>query len=164
MEQALQDALAYWEGKRAGRRMPARRDLDPVLEVPHLLPWIILADVLRDPLDFRYRLIGSGVVDRSRRNYTGKRFSELPDLRPGSHLWQQRATVVETGTPLRGEPPYVGWTPSVHRVGVIHLPLSDDGETVNRSSPQWCSIRGPSSNGHCWRIPKASLRYRDGGC
>src|SRR3954451_11821440 len=100
MEQALQDALAYWEGKRAGRRMPARRDLDPVLEIPHLLPWIILADVLRAPLDFRYRLIGAGGVDRARQNYTGKLFSELPDIGPDSHLWQQRATVVETGAPL----------------------------------------------------------------
>jgi hypothetical protein len=109
----------------------ARRDLDPVLEVPDLLPWIILADVLRAPLDFRYRLIGSGVVDRSRWNYTGKRFSELPDIGPDSQLWKQRATVVETGAPLRSEPPYVGRTPGVHRVVVIHLPLSDDGETVN---------------------------------
>src|SRR3954465_8270682 len=47
MEQFLEDALTYWESKRAGRRMPARRDLDPVLEIPNLLRWIILVDVLR---------------------------------------------------------------------------------------------------------------------
>jgi hypothetical protein len=100
MEQSLQDALTYWENKRAGRRMPARRDLDPVFEIPTLLRWIILVDVLRDPLDFRYRLIGSGVVDRSRRNYTGKLFSELAHIGPDSLLWKQRAAVVEKAAPL----------------------------------------------------------------
>ena len=131
MEQVLQDALKYWDSKREGRRMPARHDLDPILEVPKLLPWIILVDVLRNPLDFRYRLIGSGVVDRSRRNFTRKLFSELTHIGPDSQLWKQRATVVETGAPLCCEPPYVGQTPGVHRIVVIHLPLSEDGETVN---------------------------------
>jgi hypothetical protein len=131
MEQSLQDALTYWENKRAGRRMPARRDLDPVFEIPTLLRWIILVDVLRDPLDFRYRLIGSGVVDRFRRNYPGKLFSELPHIGPDSLLWKQRAAVVETAAPLRCEPPYAGLTLGVRGVVVIHLPLSDDGETVN---------------------------------
>jgi len=52
------EALNYWESKLNGRRMPARRDFEPVFEIPHLLPWVILVDVLREPLDFRYRVIG----------------------------------------------------------------------------------------------------------
>jgi hypothetical protein len=126
MEQFLQDALAYWESKRAGRKMPARRDLDPVLEIPKLVPWVVLVDVLRDPLDFRFRLIGSGVVDRSRRNNTGRLFSEMPQFGPGNYLWSHRATVVETCAPLQSEPPYVGRARDVRRVADIHLPLSED--------------------------------------
>jgi hypothetical protein len=131
MERLLEDALTYWESKRAGRRMPARRDLDPILEVPKLVPWIVLVDVLRDPLDFRFRLVGSGVVDRSQGNRTGKLFSEVPDFGPGNYLWTHRAAVVETGTPLRSEPPYVGRTRGVRRVADIHLPLSNDDADVN---------------------------------
>jgi hypothetical protein len=131
MEQLLQDALAYWESKRAGRQMPARRDFDPVLEIPKLVPWVVLVDVLRDPLDFRFRLIGSGVVDRSRRNNTGKLFSEIPEFGPGSYLWSHRATVVETCAPLRAEPPYVGRMRGASRVADIHLPLSEDDTVVN---------------------------------
>jgi hypothetical protein len=131
MEQVLQDALTYWESKRAGRAMPARRDLDPVLEIPRLVPWVVLVDVLRNPLDFRFRLIGTGIVDRSHANYTGKLFSELPHIGCDSHLWKHRVTVVETGAPLRCEPPYIGGVPGVRRVVDIHLPLSEDGTDVN---------------------------------
>jgi hypothetical protein len=131
MERLLQDALMYWESKRAGRKMPTRRDLDPLLEVPQMTPWIFLTDVLHDPLDFRFRLIGSGVVDRSRANHTGKLFSEMPGFGPGNYLWTPRAEVVKTGIPLRSEPPYVGRTRGVRGVADIHLPLSNDGSTVN---------------------------------
>jgi hypothetical protein len=131
MEHLLQDALAYWESKRAGRKMPARRDFDPVLEIPKLVPWVALVDVLRDPLDFRFRLIGSGIVDRSRKNNTGKLFSEISEFGPGSYLWGHRASVVETCALLRAEPPYVGRTHGVSRVADIHLPLSEDDTVVN---------------------------------
>jgi hypothetical protein len=121
----------YWEGKRLGRKMPARRDLDPLLEVPRMTPWIVLTDVLHDPLDFRFRLIGSGVVDKSRANHTGKLFSEMPAFGPGNHLWTSHAEVAKTATPLRSEPPYVGRMRNVRGVADIHLPLSDDDVTVN---------------------------------
>ena len=48
----LRQAFAYWRGKLAGRAMPARRDIDPV-DVPTLLPYVMLVDVLPAPLDFR---------------------------------------------------------------------------------------------------------------
>ena len=111
--------------------MPARRDLDPLLEVPHLTPWIVLVDVLHDPLDFRFRLIGSGVVDRSQGNYTGKLFSRMPQFGPGNCLWTHRAAAVESRAPTRSEPPYVGRTRGVRGVANIHLPLSNDDEAVN---------------------------------
>ena len=131
MDQNLQTALTYWESKLAGRKMPARRDFDPVIEVPTLLPWVILVDVFHDPLNFRYRLIGAGVRDRSRQNYSGKLFSELSHVGPDSNNWKQRAEVVKTGAPLMCEPPYVGGSPGVDRVVVIHLPLSEDDQVVN---------------------------------
>lgn len=131
MESLLQDARAYWESKKAGRPMPARRDLDPLLEVPHLAPWIVLVDVFQDPLDFKFRLVGSGVVDRSQGNHTGKLFSQMPGFGPGNYLWTHRAAVVESRLPIRSEPPYVGRVRAVRGVADIHLPLSDDGMTVN---------------------------------
>jgi hypothetical protein len=124
-------ALTYWEGKLEGRRMPARRDIDPVLEIPGLLPWIILVDVLRDPLDFRYRVIGTGVVERTRRDYTGACLSELTHVERDGPLWIDRIAVIETRAPRLTAPSYTGGDNTVQNVSGVHLPLSGDGDHVN---------------------------------
>ena len=128
----LCDLFTYWNRIRGDRAMPARRDLDP-LDIPALLPWVLLTDVRRDPLDFRYRLIGTAVAERSRRDYTGRHFSELPHTRPDSIVWQVRAAVVETRRPQWALAPYTGTTQglNVKSVSGIYLPLSADGETVD---------------------------------
>lgn len=125
----LRQAYDYWERRRDSRPMPARRDLDPV-DIPHLLPWLMLTDVLHEPLDFRYRLIGTGIVARSRRDFTGFRLSELSHTGPGSMVWRHRREVVETGRPVFAIPPYTGADATVLRVSGIHMPLSEDGERV----------------------------------
>lgn len=88
----LRSVHAYWDGKRRGRRMPARADLDPA-EIKLLLPHLVLMDVLRDaspdwPLDFRYRLIGTHVDANMNGRYTGLRMSTLPHQRPPGRLWK----------------------------------------------------------------------------
>ena len=51
-------AFEYWQGKCAAGALPASRTLDP-LEMPRLLPHLLLKDVRRDPWDFRYRVVGT---------------------------------------------------------------------------------------------------------
>ena len=128
----IQAVWDYWEGKRAGRPMPARADLDPPLEIPRFLPWIILTEVLlHNPLDFRYRLIGSSIRNRIAANYTGVRLMDLPHQRPGSRVWDTRAECVRNQAPvLDTRLPYVGPSDLVRAVRHLHLPLSDDGRSV----------------------------------
>ena len=76
----VQEAWNYWNQKRGGRRMPSRKDIDPV-EIPRLLSSTALVDVLRDPLDFRFRLLGTAIDNITSKNLRGVRFSELPYLR-----------------------------------------------------------------------------------
>ena len=127
----VHQALTYWESKLDGRQMPARRDFDPVFEIPHLLPWVILVDVLRDPLDFRYRLIGTGIAAQAHRDHTGCRFSELTRVGPGSVVWKDRLAVIDTRMPKMTAPAYIGRDKLIQSVSGVHLPLSDDGEMVN---------------------------------
>ena len=63
----------HWNGLRRGRCMPSRADLDPV-ELPRaLLPSVFMVDVTRDPLDFRYRLLGTALVEWFGHDPTGRR-------------------------------------------------------------------------------------------
>lgn len=125
----LKEALAYWESKRAGRAMPARRDLDPT-EVPSLLPYIMLIDVIPAPLDFRYRLIGTEVRAISRDNYRGRRFSEVPGKGPGSVVWGNCEQVFLTKVPFSRTPPYVGPETDLRHCENLLLPLSENGVDV----------------------------------
>ncbi len=56
----LGGALAYWNGKQGTREIPRRDDLYPG-EMVEFLPRVMLADVERDPLRFRYCLCGTGI-------------------------------------------------------------------------------------------------------
>ena len=61
----------YWLRARGKRAMPARRDIDP-LDVPRLLPYLVLTEVHHAPLRFRYRLIGTAVTELAGRDATGR--------------------------------------------------------------------------------------------
>ncbi len=67
----LQRLLEYWTARRDTRSAPRRCDVDP-LEIPGLLPILNLLDVLRNPLRFRHRLVGTEVVERMGRDVTGR--------------------------------------------------------------------------------------------
>jgi hypothetical protein len=125
-----QRAFAYWQGKLSGRRMPSRKDLEPT-EIPDLLANIVLVDVSHDPLDFRYRLIGTAIVDRIAFDYTGRRFAEIDHQQPGSKVWETAARICEARAPLISDIPYVGPDQWVRGYRDLYLPLSDDDDQVN---------------------------------
>lgn len=52
--------LEYWRSIRpAADRLPGRQHVDPD-DLAELLPWLWLVDVQREPIRFRYRLVGTG--------------------------------------------------------------------------------------------------------
>jgi hypothetical protein len=65
----------YWVSKLRGRRMPSRSDIVPAELTPQL-PQILLADVLEDGKDFRYRLLGTRLTRYFPVKATGKTFTE----------------------------------------------------------------------------------------
>lgn len=56
----LREALAYWDGIRGDGAAPLVGDFQLLDLDPKIIPFTIVADVLTDPLDFRYRFWGSG--------------------------------------------------------------------------------------------------------
>jgi hypothetical protein len=121
----LRDAYAYWRGKRNGRLMPTRADIEPT-EIPALLPFLMLIDVVAAPLDFRYRLIGTEARSILRRDYTGQHFSQIPGKGKDSILWRGCEAVVREKLPISETPPYVGPDRFLRNCENLLLPLSDD--------------------------------------
>jgi hypothetical protein len=137
--------FAYWHGKRGERMAPQPRDIEPG-ELKRLLPYIAISDVLLDPLDLRFRLVGTSIVEAVGYDFTGKRFSEMP-VTTGTERWLAHyARVVDRKGPHYGR--YRGelGPDSVRYVDHGAFPLSHGGDKVDRiiEIEDWSGIRGVS--------------------
>jgi hypothetical protein len=121
----------YWDAKRSGARIPARSAFDPLIEIPGLVRFMMLKDVQRAPLDFRYRLVGTGLRSHMNKDYTGTWMSEVEYQRAPSTIWDYHKQVAETGAPLFIKPDYVGPHKDYLVVESVMLPLAEDHATVN---------------------------------
>lgn len=139
----VHDLYRHWEEKRAGRLAPRWRDIDPGAIRP-LLPFISIADVIEGPFDLRYRLVGTGVVESTGWDFTGRRFSELR-VTTGFQTWLGHYTqVVREARPFYGR--YRGdIAPDLVRY-VDHgaFPLSETGERADGilEIEDWSDVRG----------------------
>lgn len=126
-------AYEYWDSKRTGRLMPSRADIKPG-EIPQLLRHIVMVRVLHDPLDFEYTLVGNASVEALGFNMTKMKVSELSRFSPvySKMLHAFHALICQE------RKPYGAWGHLVHvqreyrQFEGVHMPLSDDGETVDR--------------------------------
>ncbi len=64
----------YWVSKCVEGRPPSRRDIDPLVEIPHLVSNVLLIDVLPD--GYRFRLVGSANSIRWGLEPTGQRVDD----------------------------------------------------------------------------------------
>src|SRR5512134_751440 len=67
----------YWNRRRGRRRMPDRRDIDPLELGPKLLPHVGLMDIVDGGARVRYRLLGTAIVERWGSDPTGKFMDEV---------------------------------------------------------------------------------------
>ena len=79
----LRTTLEYWRRLKGDRRMPMRAQIVPK-DLRHCLRYIHIYDVVDDGIDFRARLVGTGVFPGLDDDQTGKLVSKHPD--PGIQL------------------------------------------------------------------------------
>lgn len=120
----------YWKQKRGHRMMPARGDIDPA-EIVKILPHVFLLDVCQEPLDFRYRLVGTKMDEHMLGRYTGLWMSQIAHQRAPSRIWSNCRRVALEGLPLSGDTPYVGRNKEFLTTEDLIMPLGDDGRTVD---------------------------------
>ena len=120
--------LAYWDAKRGARFAPVRADIDPA-DLIRVLPRVMLADVLGDPPEFRYRLSGTGICDVHGANHVGKGPRDLVPPEYGALVHRHYCEAVTRRVPLL----------HLFRLDIalversyarLLLPLSEDGAAV----------------------------------
>jgi hypothetical protein len=122
--------LAYRDGKRRGRAMLRRSDIDPTELVP-LLPNLMLVDFVGDDRRFVYRLVGTGEVLARSKDPTGisvrdGSFAATPEIAEGNYR-----RVCGSREPYYEEDNFQVVDRKVGEANLF-LPLSDDNETVNK--------------------------------
>lgn len=124
------ESLRYWTERCGSKSLASRADLDPAHIVP-ILPYVMLIDVPEDPADFRFRLVGTKMVELMRADYTGRWMSDIPHLCKPSRTWTSFRRAVKARRPLTNEASFLRSRKKTIGGEEILLPLSDDGIRVN---------------------------------
>lgn len=108
--------------------MPARADFTPAQLVPYL-PRIMLTDVEHDPLRFRARLVGTGIVADSGADPTGQYYEDVPH---SDEIIRRKQWVVENRKPnFAHDLPLVWASNNFSTYSALVMPLSESGEIVD---------------------------------
>lgn len=119
----------HWSAKRGERAMPGFDAFDPV-EFTWALGNLTVIDVLRDPLRFRYRLVGGKHVARLGSDMTGRLVDDFASSALRRILIETYTQAVEAGTPLHR----TRWDVVAgvdHHYEAIILPLSAEPPRVD---------------------------------
>ncbi len=141
------EAHAVW--RRIGNAaIPDRRQVDPVVLGPTLLPMLVLIEVLGGGSDYRWRLFG----DRHQQEYgislTGTRLSELEDGNPSATALRPLLDqTVATAGPCFYELAYLSEALLDRYATGVFLPLTDGGPDVAMllGAADWWRHRHPGN-------------------
>jgi hypothetical protein len=126
----VRQLYTYWWGKCRDGRLPSRADIDPT-EIPRLLPYLTIVEVVPDERRYVYRLVGTKEVEIRGQDPTGKSVAEAYY---GPSVQEAFASYDRTidGRPHYDDSPFVGPDGRYNDDEMLFLPLSDDGEKVTR--------------------------------
>jgi hypothetical protein len=141
-ETLLREIYAYWQGKRGLRRMPARRDVDPV-EMPLLLPHLLIGEVVDGGAQFRYRLTGTAITRALGYDPTGRTIDDIASGHYRDHINELHRMLCRARAPLfaQSEAAVAGNFFAKR----LLLPLSEDGTEANPRDGTLSRHRWPAS-------------------
>ncbi len=126
---SLERLLDYWHRVRGARRLPARRDLDP-LDFPYILGNVALIEVREAATRYRVRLYGTRLVAWLGHDLTGKTLDECPDPEFSRLVADAGDLAVAEGGPHWDR---FSWQrdDDMRSCEALLLPLADDGLNVD---------------------------------
>lgn len=111
--------------------IPFKRDIDPTEIPPEVLPNLQLVDVIDDGARFRYRLIGTGLVDIYGKDYTGTYVDELVSGDRLAFIQRAYRSVCQLKVPIFSHNHYHTIRGADLVANRIYMPLSNDGTEVH---------------------------------
>jgi len=131
----LQALVELWAARRRGDLLPCRSDFTD----QDLRPWfgnLLMVDVVDGPHQFRFRLMGTSLVDAASRELTGKFFDEVDISGYEPDVLEDYAETVRRRTPfckIRHYNPTPGTFMDHWRdYERLLLPLASDGRKIDR--------------------------------
>lgn len=127
----VEELVSYWDGIHPDDGLPGRQHLDPV-DIPSVLANIWLIDVQREPMRFRFRLVGTRVVDFLGRDPTGHWLDEAYPSFAGSPIEKDFVACVTGGEPSwRRGSPFMEANKDYVQVERVALPLAANGSDAD---------------------------------
>jgi hypothetical protein len=121
---------ADWEDRRRGREFPSRADFD-VLDLRYVIGKLSLLDVTHNPVQFRFRLHATGVVQRVGYELTGKGLDDLPSVAAREVARRHFLAVVDQRVPIVQMRERQVVDASLKQCEVLVLPLSQAGGDID---------------------------------
>ena len=127
---ALRELHLYWVTKRGLRIAPSRAEMRPE-EIAPLLPYVYIVDIIDRPRRFRFRLVGTRIVEGYGEDVTGRFLDEVDLGDKGSAIQAEYEKTANEQAPTAGS-----WNFSKkdgRELDYEHLvlPLSSDGRTID---------------------------------
>jgi hypothetical protein len=127
----LRATLAYWEEKRRDRPMPQRGDIDPI-ELWPVLSHLQITEVIDGGNRFRYRLVGTAIVQAFGAEFTGRYVDELMSGERDSFVHACYRAVCASRRPAFVRSKYATTKNVDLTANRLLVPLSEDGMWVNQ--------------------------------
>jgi hypothetical protein len=124
-----EELYRYWRSKHVDGRPPARKDLDPLTEIPSLAANLMIIDIEDD--GYRYRLVGSEITSRFGSELTGKTIGSSGMSEAVRREWRELLDLVRAEQRPRM---MVGRLPPTIQANhlMLILPLLDDRNRTER--------------------------------
>ncbi|MEC9266781.1 MAG: PAS domain-containing protein [Pseudomonadota bacterium] len=116
-------AFSVWDSKRGTADAPFRRDIDAFDFPSDILPRLVLIEVLRGPLRFRFRLTGTKADQIHECNITGLYSDDLKPAMLAQSIRRDFTEIVESGRPQWVELLFTNCRGHRRRTRVLRLPL-----------------------------------------